>query len=431
MRPLHITFAHNRYLYRGGEDESREQEMAMLRAQGHTVSEYVVDNRDVPKGSYVSAGLRSVWNGVEHERMRKYLRSARPDILKVDNYFPLLSPAIFDAAKAEGVATVLSVRNYRLVCPAATLYRDGHVCTDCVGHRLATSAIRHRCYRDSSLQSAAVVLSNTWAHLRGTWQRSIDQYIAVSRFVKEQLIQGGFPAEKIAVKPNCIADTGMGDGSGHYALFVGRLTAEKGVRVLLEAWRQIGSAMPLKIIGDGPLEAEIRASLPQLPGVEYLGRRSIAEVCESLGRATALIFPSEWMEPFGRTIIEAYSKGTPVIAADTAPMRDMIEHEVTGLLYPTGSADALAGAVRALQADAQRLRAMRARARERYMRDYSVERNYAAMMEIFSRVLPGDGRIAQSPRSAATGTEAEKTSRQAANIPLMPAVGKNGLREQL
>lgn len=431
MRPLHITFAHNRYLYRGGEDESREQEMAILRAQGHVVSEYVVDNRDVPKGSYVAAGLRSVWNRAEHERMRKHLRSARPDILKVDNYFPLLSPAIFDAAKAEGVATVLSVRNYRLVCPAATLYREGHVCTDCVGHRIATSAIRHQCYRDSSLQSAAVVFSNAWGHLRGTWRKSIDQYIAVSRFVREQLIQGGFPADRITVKPNCIADTGAGDGSGNYALFVGRLTAEKGIRILLEAWRQIGSALPLKIIGDGPLEEEIRASLPHLPGVEYLGRRPIGEVCELLGRATALIFPSEWMEPFGRTIIEAYSKGTPVIAADTAPMRDMIEHRVTGMLYPAGNADALASAVRTLQADAQGLRSMRTRARERYVRDYSVERNYAAMMEIFSRVLAGDGRAAQFSRGAEAGPETEKTSRQAANIPLLPAVGKNGLREPL
>ena len=431
MRPLHITFAHNRYLYRGGEDESREQEIAILRAQGHTVSEYVVDNRDVPKGSYVSAGLRSVWNGAEHERMRKYLRSERPDILKVDNYFPLLSPAIFDAARAEGVATVLSVRNYRLVCPAATLYREGQVCTDCVGHRFATSAIRHQCYRDSSLQSAAVVFSNAWGHLRGTWRKSIDQYIAVSRFVKEQLIQGGFPADRIAVKPNCIADTGVGDGSGNYALLVGRLTAEKGIRTLLEAWRQIGSALPLKIIGDGPLEEEIHAALPQLPGVEYLGRRPIAEVCEFLGHATALIFPSEWMEPFGRTIIEAYSKGTPVIAADTAPMGDMVEHGITGLLYRAGSPDALAAAVRSLQTDAQGLTSMRLRARERYLRDYSAERNYAAMMEIFSRVLAGDSSVARFPRRTVVDGETEETRRQAAGIPLRPAVGENGLREPL
>lgn len=431
MRPLHIVFAHNRYLYRGGEDESREQEMAILRAQGHVVSEYVVDNRDVPKGSYVSAGLRSVWNRVEHERMRKHLRAERPDILKVDNYFPLLSPAIFDAARAEGVATVLSVRNYRLVCPAATLYRDGHVCTDCVGHRFATSAIRHGCYRDSSLQSAAVVFSNVWGHLRGTWRNSIDQYVAVSRFVKEQLVEGGFPAEKITVKPNCIADTGVGDGSGNYALFVGRLTAEKGVRILLEAWKQIGSRLPLKIIGDGPLEDEIWSALPQLPGVEYLGRRPIAEVCEYLGSATALIFPSEWMEPFGRAIIEAWSKGTPVIAADTPPMRDMVEHGTTGLLYPKGRPEALAAAVRALQADAEKLSSMRAQARERYLRDYSVERNYAAMMEIFTRVLAGGGKAVQDPRRAAVDRETEETRRQAASLPLMPAVGENGLREQL
>lgn len=422
MKPLHITFAHNRYLFRGGEDESREQEMAMLRAQGHRVSEYVVDNRDLPKSNYLSAGFRSVWNRVEHDRMRDFLREMRPDILKVDNYFPLLSPAIFDAAKSEGVATLLSMRNYRVICPAATLYRDGATCTECVGQRFATPAIRHRCYRDSFLQSSAVVLSNAYAHLHGTWQHSIDQYIAVSQFVKDQLVQGGFPAEKISVKPNCIADTGVGDGAGRYALFAGRLTVEKGVRTLLNAWRQIGSTLPLRIIGEGPLETEVRASLDELPAVEYLGRRPIAEVCDLLGHATALIFPSEWMEPFGRTIIEAYSKGTPVIAADTLPMRDMVDHQETGLLYAAGRPEALTAAVRWLLSDAQQLSRMRIQARKRYLRDFSVERNYEAMTEIFDRILPSRPGLARSSQGAVQEVRS--------SLPI-PAVGENGFREQL
>jgi glycosyltransferase involved in cell wall biosynthesis len=431
MNPLHITFAHNRYLIRGGEDESREQEMAYLRAQGHRVSEYVVDNRDVGKSSYLAAGLRSVWNRREHDRMCTFLRAERPEILKVDNYFPLLSPAIFDAARAEGVATILSVRNYRLVCPAATLYRDGAPCHDCVGHRFAMPAIRHSCYRDSSLQSAAVAASNAWAHLRGTWQNSVDQYIAVSRFVKEQLIQGGLPADRISVKPNCIADSGPGDGAGNYAIFVGRLTAEKGVHVLLDAWRQIGSALPLKIIGEGPLEATVRESAQQLPGVEYLGRRPISEVCDYLGRAAVLIFPSEWLEPFGRTIVEAYSKGTPVIAAGTLPMRDMIEPEVTGLLYTPGRAEALAAAVHSLLADPQRLQSMRVQARARYLRDYSVAKNYTAMMEIFSSVLSGHGRTGEGSRRAAMPAELHTIHKEKGSIPLRSAVGGNGMRDQV
>jgi glycosyltransferase involved in cell wall biosynthesis len=384
---LHIVFAHNRYRFRGGEDESREQEMTLLRSHGHHITEYIVDNRDISQPCNIIAGFRSVWNGMQYDQMRAFLRNSRPDILKVDNFFPLLSPAIFDAAKSMGVATLLSVRNYRLICPAATLFRNGEICTQCVGSRFATPALRHRCYRDSVLQSSAVVLSNAYGHMHGTWHHSVDQYIAVSRFVMDTLVRGGFPEAKISVKPNCISDSGVGNGSGHYAMFVGRLIPEKGLQTLLDAWRKVGMALPLKIIGEGVLEEVVRRAADEIPGVEYLGRRPLDEVCHYLGHATVLVFPSEWLEPFGRSIIEAYSKGTPAIGADTVPMRDMIEHERTGVLFTRGSSDALAAAVFSLLSDSARLTEMRVRARERYENDYSIERNYRQMMQIFDRVL--------------------------------------------
>src|SRR5450631_766929 len=142
-KPLRILFAHNRYLNRGGEDESREQEMFMLRSKGHEVLEYEVDNKDIPRTNYLKAGLQSIWNVEQHQQLTRFMQETKPQLLKVDNYFPILSPSIFSAAKQLGVSTVLSVRNYRLICPGSSLFRDGHVCTDCVGSRLALSAIRH------------------------------------------------------------------------------------------------------------------------------------------------------------------------------------------------------------------------------------------------------------------------------------------------
>ena len=384
---LRVLFAHNRYRNRGGEDESRDQEMYVLRSKGHEVVEYLVDNKDIQKTNYLSAGIQSVWNMDQHRQLTTLMKEIRPDILKVDNYFPILSPSIFGAAKSLGVSTVLSVRNYRLICPGASLFRDGKICRDCVGSKLALSAIRHQCYRSSYFQSAAVALSNSFAHLRGTWQDSVDRYIAVSDFVKRELVRGGFPEDKISVKGNSIVDTGVGDGSGGYALFVGRLIPEKGIATLLNAWKTIGSALPLKIIGEGTLENEVLRATETNPSIEYLKRKPISEVCDYMGRAAVLVFPSEWYEPFGRSIVEAYSKGTPVIGADTEPMRDMIESGETGLFFRSGDSEDLARTVLSLSKDKTRLTHMREQSRRQYLKSYSAEKNYNQMMTIFQHAI--------------------------------------------
>ena len=359
----------------------------MLRARGEEVLDYALDNAEIKSKNLVTVGLRSVWNSDEAARVKDLIRSTKPDLMKVDNFFPLLSPSIFHAAKEMGVPTVLSVRNYRLVCPSANLFRDGHICTTCVGSKVALAAIQHRCYRQSYLQSAAVVASNAYAHLRGVWTDSVDRYIAVSSFVKQQLVAGGFPESKIVIKPNFISDSGIGDGSGGYGLFVGRLTEEKGVRSLLNAWPHIPQSVPLKIIGDGPLESVVRQAAEADPRIEYVGRKSLTEVCDYLEKAAFLIFPSEWYEPFGRTIVEAYSKGTPVIAALTKPMNAMVEEGITGLLYKPGDSKNLASTVSILMTDSERLILMRAHARARYLAAYTEDQNYRQLMEIFNQCI--------------------------------------------
>jgi glycosyltransferase involved in cell wall biosynthesis len=384
---MRILFLHNRYIYRGGEDESREQEISMLRSRGEEVIEYVLDNAEIRSENLITVGLQSIWNPKEFDSVKQLIRSKRPDIMKVDNFFPRLSPSIFLAAKEMGIPTALSVRNYRLVCPSANLFRDGHVCTTCVGSKVALAAVHHRCYRKSYLQSAAVVASNVYAHLRGVWADSVDRFIAVSSFVKQQLVAGGFPEDRIIVKPNFISDTGVGDGSGGYGLYVGRLTEEKGVRSLLKAWKNVPQPVRLKLIGDGPLESIVREASEADSRIEYLGRKSLSDVCEYLGNAAFLIFPSEWYEPFGRTIVEAYSKGTPVIAAATPPMQAMVEDGVTGLLYRPGDSEELASVVSSLTSDQDRLRSLRLQARARYLALYTEEQNYQQLMAAFQQCI--------------------------------------------
>ena len=354
----------------------------MLRRRGEEVFEHVLENTRVERRQMIGVGLRSVWNTQAADAVSELIRSIRPDVLKVDNFFPQFSPSIFRAAKQMGVPTVLSVRNYRLICPSANLFRDGHPCTECVGKPVAWPGAVHRCYRGSLVQSSAVVASNALARARGVWADDVDRYIAVSSFVQEQLVLGGLPASKIVTKPNFIADTGEGDGSGGYALYVGRLTEEKGVRSMLRAWACHPGLLPLTVIGDGPLEPAVREAAAADPRITFAGRRPLAEVVEHLGRAALLIFPSRWYEPFGRSIVEAYSKGTPVIAAETPPIRDMIVPGVTGMLYPPDDDTALAAAVQTATADPGELRTMRQSARRRYLDLYTEDANYAELMAI-------------------------------------------------
>ena len=373
----------------------------MLRARGQEIFEHVLDNATIQQSNLLTVGRESIWNVREADRVQALIREIKPDIMKVDNFYPLLSPSIFKAAKDLGVPTVLSVRNYRLVCPSANIFRDGHVCTLCVGKKLALPAIRYRCYRDSYAQSASVVASNAFARVRGVWHDLVDRYVAVSSFVKNQLVLGGYPEQKIVIKPNFISDSGIGDGEGGYALYVGRLTEEKGIRSLIDAWQGVSPKLSLKIIGDGPLEPLVQLASQSNPQIEHLGRRPLAEVIQLLGQAAMLIFPSVWYEPFGRSVVEAYSKGTPVVAAATPPMQAMIQQGRTGLLYAAGDAQALSVAVNSLVGAPETLAAMRRNARERYLEAYTEKQNYEQLMAIFRSVKSSPADRAQ-PEDAAS-----------------------------
>ncbi len=373
----------------------------MLRARGQEIFEHVLDNATIQQSNLLTVGRESIWNVREADRVQALIREIKPDIMKVDNFYPLLSPSIFKAAKDLGVPTVLSVRNYRLVCPSANIFRDGHVCTLCVGKKLALPAIRYRCYRDSYAQSASVVASNAFARVRGVWHDLVDRYVAVSSFVKNQLVLGGYPEQKIVIKPNFISDSGIGDGEGGYALYVGRLTEEKGIRSLIDAWQGVSPKLSLKIIGDGPLEPLVQLASQSNPQIEHLGRRPLAEVIQLLGQAAMLIFPSVWYEPFGRSVVEAYSKGTPVVAAATPPMQAMIQQGRTGLLYTAGDAQALSVAVNSLVGAPETLAAMRRNARERYLEAYTEKQNYEQLMAIFRSVMSSPADRAQ-PEDAAS-----------------------------
>ena len=219
-----------------------------------------------------------------------------------------------------------------------------------------------------------------------TWDRAVTLYLTPSAFTRGKLIAGGLPADRVVVKPNCVRpDPGPGPGGGGYAVFVGRLSPEKGLDTLLEAWPRLAGRVPLKLIGDGPLAGRVRAAVG--PGVEWLGRRPMAEVMAVIGAADLLVMPSVWHEPFGRTVIEAFARGTPVAAARAGALPELVDHGRTGLLFRPGDPADLAATVLDLVGDRDRLARMRVAVRREFEAYYTAERNGRLLTAAYERAV--------------------------------------------
>lgn len=383
---MKILLCHNHYQQRGGEDLSFASEAGLLQARGHDVIRHTVHNDVLAQTSRLRAAAGTLWNRQSYRSVRSLLCREKPDVMHCTNTFPLLSPSIYYAAKEQDVPVVQSLRNYRLLCPSAYLLRDGRVCEDCLTKSFAWPGVWHKCYRGSRAASTTVAAMSTLHRWMGTWRRTVDLFFTPTEFARQKFIQAGFPAEKIGVKPNFIdPDPGRGRGKGEYALFVGRLSGEKGIETMLEAWRDVPDVLPLKIVGDGPLKPVVDQAAQENPAVHSLGSRSHDEVLTLLGDAACLVMPSIWYETFGRTIVEAYAKGTPVIASRLGCMAELVEDGVTGLLFESGHAQDLAETVRNFVSHTAQRRAMSDAARTAYLQRYTAEPNYEMLMALYAR----------------------------------------------
>jgi glycosyltransferase involved in cell wall biosynthesis len=391
---------HCRYQIRGGEDECYEAEQRLLREAGVEVDGYEDDNRRVAQYGALRTALDTVWSEDAYHAIRARLRARRYDLVHVHNFFPLISPAVYHAAQAEGCAVVQTLHNYRMACPAGIFYRDGRVCEDCLGRAVPWPGVLHGCYRGSRAGTAAIAAMLASHRLIGTWQSKVDLYIALNEFMRQKAIAGGLPASKIVIKPNFVShDPGVGDGQGGFALFTARLNREKGVPELLAAWQRLGARIPLKIMGDGPLTEDVIRAAAANPAIEYLGRRPLAEFYELLGRARFFIFTSTWYEGFPRVISEAYARGTPIVASAIGPIAEVVVDGRTGLHFRPGDVDDLAAKVGWLLDHPAEEAALRQGARAEFEARYTADDNRALLLAIYQRALAG-GRALPSSRAA-------------------------------
>jgi glycosyltransferase involved in cell wall biosynthesis len=382
---MRITVAHNYYQQQGGEDASFEAEVALLREQGHYVATYTVHNDAIRAMSPLAVAGKTVWNRDSYRSLDTLLKRGSFDVVHFQNTFPLISPSVYYAAKANSVAVVQSLRNYRLMCVNGLFFRGGQVCEDCLGKPVPWPGVTHACYRDSRAASSVVAAMLTFHRLRSSWTKMVDVLVALTEFSKRKFIEAGLPAEKILVKPNFLnPDPGIGEGRGGFALFVGRLSPEKGIGTLLQAWETIGSRLPLKIVGDGPLVTAVkRASERRADAVSWLGRKAPTEVYALMGEAALLVFPSEWYETFGRVAMEAFAKGTPVVAANIGAIAELVRHGETGLHFRPGDVDDLVAQVEWYLSHPNEHARMRRSARAEFEEKYTAEKNYQQLMNIY------------------------------------------------
>jgi glycosyltransferase involved in cell wall biosynthesis len=385
MRILQI---HNFYRQSGGEDIVLANEEKLLTRRGQQVSQYSLHNDSILELSKIHVALETLWNQNAYRAVRNKIQKLGIEIVHAHNTFPLVSPAIYYAARAEKVPIVQTLHNYRFLCPAATFFRDGGPCEDCLGKSLAWPALVHRCYRESVAASGMAALMLAAHRSIKTYSSKVSAYIAPSKFALEKFVEGGLPRSLMRLKSNFVLDDpGIGSGYGGYALFVGRLAPEKGLKTLLKAWSALASPIPLKIAGNGPLRLEVEAAAYKLPGVEYLGQCPRDRVNELMRNAALLVFPSEWYEVSPLTVIEAMACGTPVLAADRGSLREMIVPDHNGFLFPAGDAGALVSRLEEAFAKPDSLNRMRYTTRQYFEAHFAPGPNYETLLDIYNKVL--------------------------------------------
>jgi glycosyltransferase involved in cell wall biosynthesis len=334
------------------------------------------------------------WNPYSARELAKEIAIFKPDVVHAHNTFPLLSPAVFHGI-GSSAATVLTLHNYRLLCPAAIPVRDGKVCTNCIEQRSILPSVRYGCYRASRLATLPLAFKIALHRQLGTWQTEVDAFIALSAFQRNLMIKGGLPGAKLYIKPNFYPGdpdiipfcqrTGQ-------VVFVGRLSSEKGVQTLIKAWQNWGGQPPeLLIVGDGPLKADLELQAQGLP-VRFMGHISAEEAQQVIAQARLLVLPSECFEGFPMVVREAFAFGTPVAVSNLGPLSDIVQENQNGVLFEPANPASLLSVVRSVWSNHVLLAELSRGARQAFDTFYNENANYQLLMQIYQRAIDANQR---------------------------------------
>jgi glycosyltransferase involved in cell wall biosynthesis len=385
VRKPSVLVIHNLYRQAGGEDAVVRAEVALLRQRGHRVTEFVRDNAAIDEFGVVhraGAALGATWNQQAYADLRELIRRQRPAVAHCHNLVPLISPAAYYACRDESVPVVQTVHNFRLICPAGTLFRAGRPCEECAGG--LQHAVAHGCYRHSQAQTAAAALMLAAHRAAGTFERAVDAYSAPSMYCANRVAGRNIPREKITVRPNFVLnDPGARASAEDFVLFVGRVCEEKGVRQLLKAWQHL-PYIQLVIVGDGPLLAEAQQTASC--NVTFTGGLPPDETMRWMKAARFLVFPSIVYETFGMAVLEAAACGVATAGTRLGAIPELVQEEQTGLLFDPHNVDDFAAKVEWAWTHPAILSEMGASARRRYLQLFTADKAYDALAALYGSV---------------------------------------------
>lgn len=400
---LRILMLHNYYQQRGGEEESTEQEVGLLQSHGHEVRLVTRHNDEINEYNNVKKAalfFTPTWSTQSRRTIENRIQTFKPDIVHIQNFFPLLSPAVHVACSKAGIPVIQSLHNYRLLAPCALLSRNNTVCEKCLSGTL-WNGIALRCYRNSTIQTASVALMIKTHRVLRTWEKHVDTFVALTGFVRDKFIESGFDSSKIVVRSNFLGyDPGIVESERTGAVYLGRLSEEKGIRSLLEAWRLLPRNTPLSFIGDGPMREWMSHYVEkhQMTSVRILGYQQLRDALEIVRKASFLVVPSISYETFGRIIIEAYATGTPALVSGHGAIGSLVTPNKTGLHFIPGDANDLAEKARYMFENPDEVAEWGVNARAEFLAKYTAESAYRSLMEIYESAI--ERRRAMASRKA-------------------------------
>ena len=403
---MHVAYLNNYLSLRGGSERVMFEEAAMMRRRGHEVSffsrrgpkdvdhahaEFYLPNvviEELHGWAKARRAFQVVYNPAMGRAFRNFLRAVRPQVLHAHNIYGGLTTAVLDVARAEGLPVVLTVHDYKLVCPSYRALARGRTCTACRGGRFYHCLLR-RCHKDSLVASLVYTAEACFT----TWGRKYDPvryFICPSRFMRDTLLANGYAPERVLHLPNAI-DAGAivpTPGHGAYALYSGRLSPEKGLLTLLQA--MVGLSLPLRIAGDGPLREELEGVAERnglRDRVAFTGHLTGPDLARQYRDAAFVVLPAEWHENAPIAVLEAFAHGKPVVGSALGGIPELVEEGRTGRLFPAGDAAALRECLADLWNNPAAWGEMGSAGRRRIVSEFSAERHAESLLALYDRVL--------------------------------------------